>query len=55
MMMIIIIIIHFPYFAAVYLVLKRVRVSLAKHFLFTVLPQYVRQYSMYYVLLVSVL
>jgi len=39
MMIIIIIIIQFPYFTAVYLVLKRVGVSLAKQFLFTVLPK----------------
>ena len=36
---IIIIIIIIPYFTAVQLVLKTVRVSLTKHFLFTVLPK----------------
>lgn len=34
-----IIIIHFPYFTEVYLVLKRARVSVAKQFLFTVLAK----------------
>jgi hypothetical protein len=33
------IIIHFPQFAAVQLVLKRLPVSLTKHFVFTVLPK----------------
>jgi len=36
---IIIEIIHFPYFAAVYLLFKRVLISVAKRFLFTFLPK----------------
>jgi len=34
-----IIIIHFPYYRAVKLVLKRILVSMNKHFLITVLPK----------------
>jgi hypothetical protein len=36
---IIIILLHTPYFTAVYLLVTRVRVSLTKHFLFTVLSK----------------
>ena len=50
-----IIIIHFPDFTAVQPVLKSVRVSLTKHFLFTVLPNTISLYSMYQVLLMSAL
>ena len=34
-----IITIHFPYLTAIYLIFKRVDVSLTKHFLFTFLPK----------------
>jgi hypothetical protein len=49
-----ILIVHFPYFTAVQLFLKRVRVLRTEH-LFTVLPKPFWLYNMYQVLLLSAL
>jgi len=42
-------IIHFPYFAAVYLFFKRVRVSVPKRFLFTFLPKLALLFLLFFI------